>query len=179
MNFKKYKNISEKKPIDYAYGDDVNDGFDDIGSDDDALYGRPYYYSSDDEAEDITNYDKKSMKFSNNLDDYEDDVDDTQSDDMQHLLYLLRTLFKNSGIDASLENKGLDIIVCVVLNKKEKLSSIIKVFDVAKKLQKDILPQYDAEFEMWETKTRDPMLTFNFMYEGDDEDPNRDGNAPF
>lgn len=123
---------------------------------DDDLFGRPSYPSKDD-----------------------DDDDDIPSEDMENLLYLLRTLFKNSGVEADIESKGLDIMIYVVLNKKEKISSIIRVFDVAKKLKKDILPQYDSEFELWETKKSEPMLTFTFTYDGEDGDPNQDGSAPF
>ncbi len=172
MKLKKYKDIFEKSvrtptsmddyPIDY--GDD----------DDDDIYGRPSYgigsYGSIGPSG--ISYGGKGKSKAK----VEDEI---PSEDMEHLLYLLRTLFKNSGVDADIESKGLDITIFVVLNKKEKMSSIIKVFDVAKKLKKDILPQYDSEFEMWETKTGDPMLTFNFMYEGDDDDENYDGNAPF
>lgn len=126
--------------------------------DDDELFGRPSYNS------------KKDVN--------DDEEEDTVSEDMEHLLYLLRQLFKSSGVDVIIESKGLDITIYSILNKRQKMSSILKVFNVVKKLKSDILPQYDSEFELWETKTGEPMLTFNFMYEGQDGDPNHDGNAP-
>jgi hypothetical protein len=58
---------------------------------------------------------------------------------------------------------------------REKIESIISVFDTAKRLKRDILPQYDSEFEMWETKDGKPLLVFNFYYgEGLEDD-----NTPF
>lgn len=145
--------------------------------DDDDMFGRPYYGKADQDYEELKK--KFRSQMGESFDDGEDDVDDTTSDEMENLLYLLRTLFKNGGVDAEFENKGLDIMVYVVLNKREKMSSVLKVFDLVKKLKKDILPQYDSEFELWETKGGEPMLTFNFMYEGSDGDPNFDGNKPF
>ena len=130
------------------------------GPEDDDMYGRPNYPSKKNEKE-------------------EEEDDEVPNEDMEHLLYLLRVLFKNSGVDADIESKDLDVSIYVVLNKKEKMSSILKVFDVVQKLKKDILPQYDSEFELWETKTGDPMLTFIFMYDGLDNDPNYDGEEPF
>lgn len=136
--------------------------------DDDYLFGRPNYSS------------KKQA--SNKYYDYKDDDDDDgyeyeeDSEEMEHLLYLLRMMFKNSGIEeVEVSSKGLDIEIDVYLNKEERLKSILKVFEVAKKLKKDILAQYDSEFNMYYTKEGDPVLTFNFDY-GDGLD---DDKSPF
>ena len=108
-------------------------------------------------------------------DDYDEDEKDIEDDDMGNLLYLLRSMFRNSGIDeVYIENKKMDITISVQLRKRERLKDIIKVFEVANKLKRDILAQYDSEFEMWESKEGSPVLVFNFMYdEGlyDDESP--------
>lgn len=108
-------------------------------------------------------------------DDYDEDEKDIEDDDLGNLLYLLRSMFRNSGIDeVYIENKKMDITISVQLRKRERLKDIIKVFEVANKLKRDILAQYDSEFEMWESKEGSPVLVFNFMYdEGlyDDEAP--------
>jgi len=145
-------------------GDDDDDyGFYDKDEDDDHLFGRPNHPSKSDSSYD---------------DDYNDDYDEDgiNSNDIQHLNYLLRSMFKNSGIEGvQIENKKLDISITCVMRKKESMKDIIKVFEIAKKLKKDILAQYDSEFEIWETKDGRPMLIFNFYYgEGLDND-----NAPF
>lgn len=147
MKLKNYKQIFEEvDPKDWGEDYDFED-------DDDDLYGRPSY---------------KSKSIHNGYDPDEDD--ELPADDMEHLLYLLRSFFKQSGIDAEIEHKKLDIMAYIVLNKREKMSTILKVFDVAKKLKKDILAQYDSEFELWETKSGYPMLTFNFYYDNGDGD---------
>jgi hypothetical protein len=104
-------------------------------------------------------------------DDYETD-DDVDVDDMQHLLYLLRTMFKNSGVeDVYVVSKKMDISISVEMRRRETIKDIMRVFEVANKLKKDILAQYDSEFEMWETKEGRPMFVFNFYYgEGLEDD---------
>jgi len=116
--------------------------------------------------DDSTSYDSTS---------YED-----EDDDVENLNYLLRSMFRNSGIDnVIVETKKMDITVTVTLNRRERLKEVIKVFEVANKLKKDILAQYDSEVEMYDTwdkldKMSKPTIVFSFLYdEGlyDDEAP--------
>lgn len=104
--------------------------------------------------------------------------DDVEGDDMDHLLYLLRTMFKNSGVEVQIDNRGLDIMIYALMDRKERLKDIINVLEVANKLKKDILPQYDSELEMWETRKGQPMMVFNFLYGEGLGDDNDDG-IPF
>ena len=109
-------------------------------------------------------------------DDYEGQ-DDAQGDDMEHLLYLLRTFLKDSGINnGSLKNSDSSIKLEIVLKTKERLTDVIKTFAVLKKLSNDIMADYDAEFDIWETKQGDPLLIIDYYSPeyGDDED-----GAPF
>jgi len=104
--------------------------------------------------------------------------DDAQGDDdMEHLLYLLRTFLKDSGINnVSLKNSDSSIKLEIVLKTKEKLSDVIKTFAVLKKLSNDIMADYDAEFDIWETKKGDPLLIVDYYSPEYDDD--EDG-APF
>jgi len=137
----------EEDDHDYGFYDQDED-------DDDHLFGRPNHPSKKDDSFRDEEYD-----------DGEYDEDGINSNDIQHLNYLLRTMFKNSGIeDVRIENKKLDISISCILRKRESMKNVIKVFEIAKKLKKDILGQYDSEFEMWETKDGRPLLTFNFYY---------------
>jgi hypothetical protein len=181
---KKYNQIFEKKPSLLGYNSDgANIKFDEKGNpiddsvekeplieeepyiSDDDMYGRPYHG---------TFGEHNSVDFRDSVDE-EDEI----SDDMQHLLYLLRAYFKNSGIEADLSCKDLDISVSIVLNKRDKLSFLMKSFDCVKKMHRDILPQYDSEFELWSTKLKEPMLLFNFLYDGDEIGDETDETAPF
>jgi len=148
MKLKNYKELFEEYEQDY----DEDESY---YNDDEYLFGRP-------------NHSKKATE--------EEEEDEMIGDsDMDNLLYLLRTMFKNKGIkDVYVEHDELDITISVTMGYREKIESIISVFDTAKRLKRDILPQYDSEFEMWETKDGKPLLVFNFYYgEGleDDEAP--------
>jgi len=89
--------------------------------------------------------------------------EDENSDDMDHLCYLLRQMLYNIGMDlVNVESNGLDISISVQFNRKEQLKDIVKVFSVIKKIKKDILAQYEDSFEIWETKTGEPVITFDF-----------------
>ena len=106
----------------------------------------------------------------------DDDDDYEEDDDVEHLSYLLRQMFKNSGIDdvRVTAKKNRDIVIEVHMGKKESLRSIIKVFEVANKLKRDILAQYDGEFDIWRSKNGS-ILAFGFsLDEGLDDD-----NMPF
>lgn len=129
------------------------------------------YYHEDDYLFGRPNYPKKKGKYDDEDDDFDDEdeyeaeSDDTASSDMEHLLYLLRSYFNNQGVEVWVENKGLDITLYTVQNKRDNLKNIINVFNIVKKVKRDILPQYDSEFELWQSKDGRPMLYFNFYYE--------------
>jgi len=110
-------------------------------------------------------------------DDYEGQDDAQSDDDMEHLLYLLRTFLKDSGINnVSLKNSDSSIKLEIVLKTKERLTDVIKTFAVLKKLSNDIMADYDAEFDIWETKQGDPLLIIDYYSPEYDDD--EDG-APF
>jgi len=97
-------------------------------------------------------------------DDYEGQDDAQGDDDMEHLLYLLRTFLKDSGIkNVSLKNSDSSIKLEIVLKTKERLADVIKTFSVLKKLSNDIMADYDAEFDIWETKQGDPLLIVDYL----------------
>lgn len=176
MKLKRYKHIFEDESRHW------DDSWDD---DDDYISG--YNIRKDDDSWMNDKLDKNKSSFRDEDDyDYEDDStydyedEDISDDDMQHLLYLLRSMFRNSGIeDVQVTNKKMDITITCNLRRKERLKDLIKVFEVAKKLKKDILAQYDSEVEMYDQwdkvdKESKPVVEFSFLYdEGlyDDEAP--------
>lgn len=167
MEIKKYNKFLEEKENDFNYREDEHSHLnDEINSRwDDSTYD-PW---EDDPGFRKLHSDETESSFRD--EELEDSVED---DDMDHLVYLLRTMYKNSGIDVQIDHKGLDIMIYCVMSYKERLKDIISVFEVSNKLKNDILPQYDSEFEIWETKKGQPLLTFNFYYKeglGDDNMP--------
>lgn len=158
------KNEARWPEDDYDFEDDSTK---DYGEYDDWYDEDETYYSG-----------KKSSnpKFDDDNDDdygYEDDEDD----DVEHLTYLLRQMFRNSGVDnvQITAKRNEDIVIEVHMTKKETLRNVIKVFEVANKLKRDILAQYDAEFDIWQSKSGGGILSFGFtLDEGLDDD-----NMPF
>jgi hypothetical protein len=131
-----------------------------IPDDDEDFYDSEYYGGV---AHNFDHYDNKDGDRDPDLSD-----EDIEDDDMEHLKYLLRGMFKNKGIEnVSITNDNLDL----------------NVFDLLNKLKMDILPQYDSEFDMWESQ-RGQTLEFGFYYDeglndDTDEDYGEDDDAPF
>ena len=130
--------------------------------------GFDYIDGYDDDDYEDEGYDKLNS-------DDDDSDDNSNQDDMAHLEYLLREMFRNVGIDVTVTSDNGDIQIVVMLNQKERLRDVISIFSVANKLKKDILAQYDSEFDLWEDKKGLPMLTFSFYY----GDGLGDSNTPF
>jgi len=100
----------------------------------------------------------------------EGEPESEDDEDMDHLLYLLRQLFTKYDMkNFELDYKGLDIFVYVLLKTKSKLSEIVKIFEILNKIKEEILPQYESDYEMWETKKKEPLLVFNFFLETEEE----------
>lgn len=127
-----------------------------------------------DADKDETRYDK---------DNYDDNNygDTTIDDGMEHILYLLRNTLRNKGIEEFfVENRKFDICISVVMLTKERLSNVRGIFDILYHLKTDIIPQYDSEFDMYQTTKGETILEFNFyLNEGlednyDDEEQSND-----
>jgi len=103
----------------------------------------------------------------NTKDSYEEEEDEDEED---HLCYLIRTFLNGNGITSSVERSDLDISVYVFLQRKEKFKNIVKAFDVViNKMKRDILPQYELEVELYESKQGIPILSFSFFYGAKDD----------
>lgn len=85
--------------------------------------------------------------------------------EMDYLCQTIESLFDNSNINCNVTNQGLDLTVFVFPEKKETLKNLTKIFDIANKLRRDILPQYSSEFEIYKQKDGYTVITFQFTYE--------------
>jgi hypothetical protein len=147
--------------------------------DDDAWSSTENDWSNDD----VDHYDDEYYGHNYTKKDTDDDEDDSDSG-MEHIKYLLRTMFKNKGIDNYyINSKNLDIEISIIMRDRERLSDVVNLFDILKKLKKDILPQYESEFNMWTNRKNEQVLEAVFLYdddyfnrEDDDDDENIDEN---
>ena len=124
---------------------------------------------SDDE---LPSYMRDELDQYSQYDDYDEDSEDgedVEDEDMGNLIYWIKKLFNNADFDVEVEVDKLDISIYCPLSKIDNLSNIVRAVDIAKKLAKDILPQYKNDVTLFETKKGIPLLTFDFTYlEGDE-----------
>lgn len=101
----------------------------------------------------------------NNNDDAFDDIDDINTEEeLKHLCYLLREMFRNKRIyNVSVYNEDMNIIIDVVFNKTAKLEKVIEVFSIANKIKKETLPQYVDSFQIYEDKDGSQIISFEFV----------------
>jgi hypothetical protein len=93
----------------------------------------------------------------------EDDLPEDDFDsEMNYLCDTIQSLFDNSDLYVDINYEDLNITVFVFLEKVERMKSLTKAFDIANKLRKDILPQYESEFELYENKEGYPVICFEF-----------------
>ena len=105
----------------------------------------------------------------------EDDEVDFQSE-MDYLCQTIESLFHNSQINCNVINNDLDLLVYIFPEEKESLRSLTKIFDVANKLKRDILPQYSSEFEVYQQKDGTSVILFTFEYDESEVSKSSDDN---
>ena len=137
--------------------DDFDD-FEDDDSDIDYYKGRPYHGSHDED---------------------DDNVNTDDDDYNTNLASILRKMFLRSGIHAEIDSDNNEILICCKMKRTENIKDVIEVFEIVKKIKKDILAQYDSEFEMF-TKGGVTQFLFSF-YIGDGlgDDNNSEDDSPF
>lgn len=119
--------------------------------------------------EDVPSYMRDELDKYSQYDDYDEDEDyayeeESDEDHMRDLIYWIEKLFKNADFDVEIEVDKLDISIYCKLSKVDNLSNVVKLMDTAKKLTKDVLPQYKSNVSLFETKNGSPLLTFDFTY---------------
>lgn len=112
---------------------------------------------------------------------YGKDDEDDSDDNMEHLLYLLRQLISKAGIkNVNITNQGLNLKIEIIppsygmVDYFYKLDDIITIYETIKKIDKDVLVDYDLECDIWETKKIEPLLIFSFYSLDDDLGNNED-----
>ena len=116
-------------------------------------------------------------------DDDEDEDEDENTDDIDNLKYLLRKMITQAGIkNCEVTNTGMTLKVQIIpttygmIDHFYKLDEVINIYEVMKKIDKDVLVDFDLECDIWETKKVEPLFIFNF-YSSDEYDD--DEGLPF
>lgn len=91
-------------------------------------------------------------------------------EEMEHLLYLLRTKLKNKGIkNFSVANRSYDVTVTSRMSPKEPLVDVVKVFQALNSVQIEVLSGYSSQFDMYETMKGETVFEFLFYLDAEDD----------
>ena len=111
-----------------------------------------------------------------------DDEEESNTDDIDNLKYLLRKMITQAGIkNCEVTNTGMTMKVQItpttygMIDYFYKLDEVINIYELIKKIDKDVLVDFDLECDIWETKKLEPLFIFNF-YSSDEYD---DEGLPF
>lgn len=119
-------------------------------------------------------FDEEEMYYGDDEENYWDhDTEDFEYDEgfLNDSATMVHNIIEKSGIkNFYVSNNKDNISVQFVLNMSERFSSMMKIMSMIKKIQTEVLIQYDSEMDLWETKKGLPLLTFDFYY-----DPNVKG----
>jgi hypothetical protein len=156
-------------------------GFDDIDQpfeDDDNIKNpesEEGYYFGDEDEESMYDDDDEDVDDADDFDEEEEesgDIESTESDEeadeavMQHLASTIRNMISNTSKgEFYVEYDNFDISIQFVLSKTERFHNLMKIMGILKKIQTDILIQYSAEVDLWESKEKEPLFTVNFYYD--------------
>lgn len=95
-------------------------------------------------------------------------------DDVEELCFWVEQMFVSNGLDVSVTSEEYDLNVYTFLNHREKISTLLKAFDVVGRVKGELLSKYNVELELYESKEGYPILKFSFTWEDVEEDYNDD-----
>jgi len=132
----------------------------------------------DDESsiDDWKEYQYKPTKGGYQEEEYEKDDDERGEGEMGELAYWIRQMFKSNKIDSTIETDNYDLISYIFLQKRERISKILNVFEVIGKIKTDLLTHYGVEFELYENKEGYPIFKFAFSWDNDKSEDDNDGD---
>lgn len=128
------------------------------------------YEDQEDESEELFNYPyRDDWDGEDEEDDSYGDPSDDESDEMQqafdHLASTLRQMIRQSGFkNFSVSNHNKDFVIEFNLEKEMQFSNFVKICDLMKKIHYDILMEYEPIVDLWYTKDKRPLLTYDFYY---------------
>ena len=119
--------------------------------------------------------------------DPKDDVVGSSGDsDVDELCFWVRKMFSTHKIESKVESEDYNLHSYIFLNKREKIGSLLKIFNVVSKIKNELLTEYSAEVELYENKKGLPILKFDFYWSDGEEDDiddvkvdDSDGKLPF
>jgi len=97
-------------------------------------------------------------------DEYEEESDDVKAA-FDHLASTIRQMIRNaSAKNFTVTVHDKDFVIEFILDQNKSFSSFASLVSIMKKIHKDILTTYEPAVDLWHTKDKRPLLTFDFYY---------------
>ena len=95
----------------------------------------------------------------------EEEEDDEMKAAFEHLASTIRQMIRNAGVsNYTVTAHDKDFVMEFILDQNKKFSSFMTLVGLMKKIHQDILIQYEPAVDLWYTKDKRPLLTFDFYY---------------
>jgi len=88
----------------------------------------------------------------------------TFEDEFNYVSSTVRQMARAQGfsdVDIYLDKDEI-FIMEIVLNPTETFENVIRLMEFVEKIQKDILVDFKCDMDLWETKKKAPIFTFEF-----------------
>jgi len=82
---------------------------------------------------------------------------------ISNLKDLIENFYNRSGIEVEISSFDYDLKINIDINKTEKISNLLKIFDITNRVKLDLLGEYESEFDIITNKNRS-YISFNFYY---------------
>jgi len=82
---------------------------------------------------------------------------------ISNLKDLIENFYNRSGIEVEISSFDYDLKINIDINKTEKISNLLKIFDITNRVNLDLLGEYESEFDIITNKNRS-YISFNFYY---------------
>ena len=95
----------------------------------------------------------------------EDEEDSEISAAFDELADTIRKMIRNSGnqnFTVTVHDK--DFVIEFIIEQDKKFSKFASLVGLMKKIHKDILVSYEPAVDLWYTKDKKPLITFDFYY---------------
>lgn len=105
--------------------------------------------------------------------DFLSDDEEVPNGGIEELCFWLRKMYKANNLEAEVESEDESMISAYIfLDKRERISTLLSVFDVTDKIKRDLLTYHSVEVELYENEEGYPIFKFDFKvddYDGEVE----------
>lgn len=120
------------------------------------------------------------MRFLKYINEKSEEEEVSMEDEFNYVSSTIRKMARSQGfndLNIYLDKEEL-FIMEVILKPTETFENVIKLMEFVEKIQKDILVGFNCDMDLWETKKKSPLFTFEF-YQSSNSTPTYDYDDDF